>query len=581
MNRYLHFSLFYILIFFPLTAYGEEIKLKLDVTGLSKELKENVESYLSVRELKKDKEITVQKIKSAHRRAKKEILQALQPFGYYQPKVSSKLVEENNIWYASYKIEQGPATLITQLNVKVQGEGEKEKSLTSIAVAHELKVGERLEHSKYKAIKKNLYNAAFSEGYLDAEYAQNTIKIGDENQQAEITLILDTGPKYYFGAIFIEQEVLSRRFVKRYIEINEGDAFDSDKLLDLKFTLTDSGYFNDVEVIAQKDNSKDYHIPVVVRTHPAKPRKYSAGVGFGTDTGPRGNLGVEFRRFNKRGHKANINIRASAINSELSSQYTIPIRDITKDQFAINASASDEEFADGDGDSKKIAVGMSQNVDWFNWRRKLYVNLDQEDFTLGEDKDETTLLYPGITLSRSKADDALFTRKGYSLSIDFHGGVDSFLSDTSFFNTRVNTAGVLPITTKSRLLLRGQFGVVDADDFSELPPSQRFFAGGDRSVRGYDYQDIGPRDDNDENVGGKYLYAASIETDYLVYKNFGAAIFFDAGNAEDELSWDPQRGAGVGFRWASPVGMARLDFAFPLDGDDRGLHFHISIGPDL
>ncbi|MEJ2116176.1 MAG: POTRA domain-containing protein, partial [Gammaproteobacteria bacterium] len=167
MNRYLYLSLIYIFIFFPLSVHSEEIKIKVNVTGLNKELKENIELNLSIEQLKKDKKITVQKIKSAHRRAKKEIIQALQPFGYYLPKISSKLVEQNNIFHASYQIDKGPATLITQINVKVEGEGELEPELKSVVHGHELKVGERLIHSAYKTLKRNLYNVAFSEGYLD------------------------------------------------------------------------------------------------------------------------------------------------------------------------------------------------------------------------------------------------------------------------------------------------------------------------------------------------------------------------------------------------------------------------------
>ena len=581
MDKFARFLIILVVIMFPEFAKSEEIYVKVELEGLQDELKENVNSFLSIKQLEKEKQLSIQKIKSAHRRAKNEIQQALQPYGYYQPIITSKLIEKDNIWNANYIVEIGPPTLIKYIEVHVEGEGKEENKLLQIVDNLPFAVGERLDHSKYKKLKKKLFAIAYSNGYLDAEFKKNEILVGRDNQQAEITLILDTGSRYYFGSVSIEQDVLSRRFVNRYIDIKESEPFDPDKLLNLKFILSDSGYFNNVEVIAQKEKHKDFHIPVLIKTQAKKPRKYSAGIGFGTDTGPRGNLGIEFRRFNKRGHKANINLRASAIKSEISSQYIIPIKDITKDQFAFTAAASEEEFADGDGDSETLSIGINHNTDWLKWRRKLYLNLEKDNFSIGDDREDTTLFFPGLTLSRSSADDTLYTRKGYSLSFDAHGGFEDTLSDTSFFNTRINTAAVLPLSKKGRLILRGQVGVVDAVDFNLLPPSQRFFAGGDRSVRGYNFQDIGPRDDSGENVGGKYLYTASVETDYLVYKKFGGAVFFDAGNAEDELTWDPQKGAGVGLRWASPVGMFRLDFAFPLDGDDRGLHFHISIGPDL
>jgi translocation and assembly module TamA len=140
---------------------------------------------------------------------------------------------------------------------------------------------------------------------------------------------------------------------------------------------------------------------------------------------------------------------------------------------------------------------------------------------------------------------------------------------------------VLPLTQRSRLLLRGKLGVIQAAAFSDLPPSQRFFAGGDQSVRGYGYQELGPENSAGDVIGGQYLTVASIEADYLLYGNFGVAAFFDAGNAGDSFLPSLKKGVGIGLRYRSPVGMIRLDFAHPLDDPDNDFRIHISIGSDL
>src|SRR5699024_5872406 len=110
---------------------------------------------------------------------------------------------------------------------------------------------------------------------------------------------------------------------------------------------------------------------------------------------------------------------------------------------------------------------------------------------------------------------------------------------------------------------------------------QRFFAGGSSSVRGYGYQELSPTNDDGDDIGGQYLAEASIEADYRFYKDFYVATFFDIGNAANELSMDFKRGVGIGFRWASPVGMMRLDFAHPLDDPDTSFRIHFSMGPAL
>jgi translocation and assembly module TamA len=140
---------------------------------------------------------------------------------------------------------------------------------------------------------------------------------------------------------------------------------------------------------------------------------------------------------------------------------------------------------------------------------------------------------------------------------------------------------VLPLAERVRFLLRGEYGALDVDNLLPLPPSQRFFAGGDRSVRGYRYEQLGPTDTSGAVVGGKYLFTASAEVDYLFFRNYGAAVFYDAGNAANEPWPDLQRSVGIGMRWRTPVGMLRVDIAHPFDDPDDDYRLHLSIGTDL
>jgi translocation and assembly module TamA len=131
------------------------------------------------------------------------------------------------------------------------------------------------------------------------------------------------------------------------------------------------------------------------------------------------------------------------------------------------------------------------------------------------------------------------------------------------------------------LILRAALGAMIVDDFDALPPELRFFAGGDRSVRGFDYQEIGETNASGGVIGGKYLAVASVEYEYYFLENWGAAVFVDAGDAYSS-TLDPNVGAGIGVRWRSPVGIVRVDIAHPVVTDmDEKLRFHIIVGPDL
>jgi len=570
--------------------------LNVEITGIEDELLKNVEVFLSIAQAsaeqksgllesfefdkqEKKPELSERDIRRLHRLAEQEITQALQPFGYYEPKIDAKLEKVSGEWLATYTIDLGPPTILGIVEIQVNGEGGDDSSVKDVLNSTELIAGQRLDHSKYDETKSKLSDALYNAGFIDARFIQSEIKVYPANRKAEIYLIGESGPRFQYGPITVEQDILHPEFVSRFANIKQGDHFDSSKLIDFQLALIDSNYFSQVEILAERDNAVGNQIPVIVKTEPNKPQRYTAGLGFGTDTGPRITVGAEFRRINRWGHKFRTDIRASFIEQSINTQYLIPIRNIVTDNLAFTASASREKV--GDIDTNQFNIGSSLSENWLGFRRRIYLSLERENFDVGEGTQTSNLLIPGIQLSRISTADPLFPRRGYSATVDVHGGLESPLTETTFLHTSISARSVLSFTERSRLLLRGEFGMVQADTFSDLPPSHRFYAGGDQSVRGYSYQDLGPKNSDGDVIGGQYLAVASIEADYLFYENFGAAAFFDAGNAGDDLPPSPKKSIGFGLRYRSPVGMIRFDIAHPLDDSDDNYRIHISIGADL
>ncbi|GAL06930.1 uncharacterized protein YtfM precursor [Photobacterium aphoticum] len=123
-------------------------------------------------------------------------------------------------------------------------------------------------------------------------------------------------------------------------------------------------------------------------------------------------------------------------------------------------------------------------------------------------------------------------------------------------------------------------GAVFADNLEDIPPSMRFFVGGDNSLRGYSYQSVAPRDSGGKLLGGKYMVTSTVEYQYRVYGDWWGAVFYDYGAAwNDTPDW--LAGAGVGVRWASPVGPIRLDFAWGLDKEKDKFQIHFILGPEI
>jgi len=577
------------------TSVAAQPRVELVISGLDGPLEENIRAHLGIAQLvvqngllplpvlesgEARPEITESNVRRLHRRASTEIAQALQPFGFYEPVVvQAELTRDGDTWRASYRIETGPPTLLELVEIRISGPGEGDAAILKALQESRLRQGARLLHQDYESTKQALLQAALASGYLDAGFERAELRILRPQQRAEAYLLLATGPRYFFGPIHVEQDILDPDFVQGLVRIEPGAPFDTDALLKTQLALNDSGYFSRVEVLPQREAAVDHHVPVVINTEPSKPRRYAYGLGFGTDTGPRLSLATEFRRINRRGHSILADARFSEILQSIGAQYKIPIGNLVSDRLVFSSRADFETIAD-EGSSDRYTLGVSRNEAWGPLQRRLYLNYQHENFSLGEEDGSVDFFIPGFTLSQLRADDILFPRRGYSWSADLRGA-PGLISDTTF--ARIELAGqkVFPLGERGRLMLRSRLGGLSVADFSVLPTTERFFAGGDQSVRGYDYQQLAPTDDSGDVVGGKYLAVGSIELDYLFIGNFGAAVFVDSGNAADDFLPSPKTGAGIGFRWRSPVGMLRVDIAHPFDAPDDNYRLHITIGPYL
>jgi translocation and assembly module TamA len=569
---------FCVLLLVPLAARAAK-GVDVDITGIGDPLKKNVQLMLGLINESPKKQPSAAEVRRLYTQAPSEIKAALQPFGYYSPVIRSDLKQSGDTFKATFHVDAGPPTTVRNLEVRVQGPGKKNKSIQQALKGSKLANGKRLIQPDYDHLKDALQSAAQSAGFLDADYVKHRIAVHPEKQSASIQLVLDTGPRYYFGPITVKQDILAPSFIRKFDPIRPGDVFTTDRLLRLQLALRDSQYFSRVTSEVEKKKAVHHHIPVVLTAKASPSAHYMGSIGYGTDTGPRIGAGVLFRHINRHGHQFKANARLSAIKSQLSTQYKIPVGDVRTDYFAANGIVGNTHI--NDAHSFRQDLGVELNQSWLGGRRRLSLDYDHEHFYFGKEPARTTgLLIPGISYTRKIADNPLFPRRGYRLSLDAHGSAKALVSDTSFLSLDANIRAAFPLGKETRLLLYGEVGAIDASEFDRLPPDERFFTGGARTVRGYGYYELAPRDAAGNIVGGRYLDNASIEIDHLFIGNFGAAAFVDAGNVSNSFAPKPRTDAGIGLRYRTPVGMVRLDVAHTLN-DPRHNHWHlqISIGP--
>lgn len=563
------------------TLAGPASRIKVEIEGLEGELLANARAFLSIERYKDTADLTEAGVERLHGRARDELRAALRPFGHYRPEVEATLAPDARGWVARYRVDAGAPVRVRQLAVAIEGAGRDDPAFAAVLVEAPLAEGEVARHDRYEKLKRALLTAAEDSGYLEARFIEHALEVDPVAGEARVRLRLSTGERSYFGAISFEQDVVEQALLDRYVEFAPGEPFAMRELLKLQYALNDSDYFRLVEIEPQREAiGADRRIPVQVRLTGRERRKWTIGVGYGTDTGPRGTIGWEDRRINRYGHRARAELSDSEIKTELKYSYSIPLQRPASERLSFQAEAVEEQK--GDTLSRRTEFGARVDKTFGRMKQTLYTQFESERSEFPTDPDlRSQLLVPGVLWAHTRTDSPLFARDGERWTLDLHGASEAVYSDVTFFQYRLSGKLVRPIGERARFITRAEYARSLDASLDELPASQRLFAGGDQSVRGYGYASIGETDVNGLVIGGTEMATASVEVDRLFTERWGGALFVDAGDAVASSELDPKVGAGLGLRWRSPIGMLRLDLAWALDDQIEGWRIHFAIGPDL
>ena len=554
--------------------------VNVEISGIDEILEDNVRLYLSIEQQKNHPLLSDGRLARLHKKATQEISAALQPYGYYRPTINASLEKsDTGEWLASYEIDPGLPLPIAEFNFSVSPEMGQDPEFKQLIEQQSLQVGSVFTHLEYEAFKSSLAKLAAERGYFRAVFTDRRVEVDLEDYVARIYLDYDGGPRFRFGEIKLRQDVLRPEFLERFMPFQQGEAYSFDKVVELQHILNDTNYFQTVEVSPGEPLDDSNEIPIEVTLTPRKKNLYLLGLGYGTDTGARTKLGWQRPRVNDRGHRFDSEIRLSEVGYSLGANYRVPVLNPRTDQLVYSVSEVNEEVEDVDSDLR--AVGVSLNHSRGEWRETLALDYEREDFEIGNDDDETTLLVPGISWSRTWGKSFIFVLDGLRFDLALRGADEGLGSDVDFGQVASRLKFISSLNRNNRFIARGSIGSITTRDFEKLPPSKRFFAGGSQSVRGYEYKSLGPEDDSGDVIGAKRLLTGSIEFEHSLNDRWGIAVFYDVGNAVEDFDDELERGAGFGVRWKSPVGPVRIDLASALSDDGDPWRLHINIGPDL
>lgn len=550
----------------------------LEITGLDSAQEGNVRAYLSLS--KETCESPVWKISRLFKQAPVQIQQALRALGYYHPQITKSLSWEDDCWTSSFAIEAGPPMIITKLDIQVLGAGAGESFFTEFLQKYSLKIGDIVNHGDYETLKKDLQILADGKGYFDNFIAAKRLEVDPSLNQADIQLYLQTGQRYYISRIDIEKNALHMDFSRQYLEIEAGQPYDRGLIVKSHQLLDSAGYFKDIQLKYLKNQAEDYYAPLDVKLSNLPRHALSAGVGYDTDLGFRLSAGYRNRYLNESGHQFLSDLNLSLKKSSLVMEYLLPLSNPLKDRLSFFTGFTYENTVNVD--SRKLEMGVRLSNRFYGQ----LVLAEQLNFVYERFRNSTIdpyqttfMLVPGISLSNVRAKKNKQYLDGYKYRLELNGAHRSVGSAVSFIQTLLHVKFAYSTFWGGRLITRVDLGATAVDNFEDLPSSYRFFAGGDNSVRGYDYKSIGQRDQFGEVVGGRFLTTASLEYEQRIIENWSVAAFVDAGDAFSK-DINIKLGVGLGIRWYSLVGPVRIDIAMPSE-DPSDVHFHFSLSTAL
>ena len=606
-------------------------KVEIKVSGPDNDiLADNVRTSLALVDAV-GKDISARRLNYLLREAEAETREALEPFGYYAPTITiqrsdrgipedadardidpdadagdrdagdasggaqqRRQARRDRSLTVSIHVDPGTPVRVRGFILGVDGEADDDRSVQAALAAFAPRKGAVLDHTLYEASKSRVSRTLAGHGYFDADFAAHRVEVTRADLAADIDLRWTSGARFRLGGVTFSQApetIIRDSVLQKLVGWEDGKPYDEGELEKLRRSLVALDYFGLVEVMPQPElASGGKVVPVQVNLTPAPRSVYTAGLSYGTQSGAGVSTGVERRYLNSRGHKALAQLDYAQKRKALTLQYRMPAFAWLDGWYTASLQAADEQTDFLDTRRLEFVASRSgqfnQHLNLVAAAHVLRERWSYFDLTRSIPAYQyASFVFPSLQGEYIDVDDRLEPRRGASGTLLLRGGAGLGEASTNFMQVHASARWFHGFDADSRLLVRGELGHTFTGELVNMPPSLRFYAGGDRSVRGYGWREIGPRLSNGIGdtyaLGARNVVTASIEYERYFLGAWGAAVFVDTGSAFDGKRPDMRTGIGIGLRWRSPVGPVRIDIAHGLDQPDSPITLHLNIGANL
>lgn len=471
---------------------------------------------------------------------------------------------------------------LDERDIQISGEAAQDSEFQKI-LQNVPAQGSRLNHETYENFKSSLEKTAQARGYFDADWLYHRLEVYPTEHIADWRLGYAGGTRYRYGLIAFKNSQIREDYLTNMLRIKSGDHYLINDLSKLSSDFSSSNWFTSV-IVDPKVDEQNKTVNLDVLLQPKKKNDIEVGIGYATDVGIRLQFNWKKPWINSRGDSIELNSYLSQPEQSVEFGYKIPLKSNPLNYYyQLSASAERENQNDTSSTAANIGFQRFWNHET-GWAFSLGVKARYDAFEQANSKFNTLLVYPTASLNRTRSDKKRFPLWGDSQKLTINWGTRALGSEVNFYSAKISSAWVRSFYTNHRFYLRAELGYLKSSRFEQIPPALRYFAGGDMSIRGFGYKAVSPTAPDGKLVGGSHLATGTIEYQYQVYPDWWGALFYDTGLAAECYSrQELHSGAGVGVRWASPIGAIKFDLATPVKSphNNKEIKFYLGLGAEL
>ncbi|MDF1484850.1 BamA/TamA family outer membrane protein [Ramlibacter sp. H39-3-26] len=490
-------------------------------------------------------------------------------------------------------VEPGPRTHIAEAHVGFAGpiaaDGDAAAQRAGIENGWGLKPGQPFTQSAWDDAKAAGLRALTARRYPAGRLAGSQAAIDADAATARLDVQYDSGPLYRLGGVQVRgSERYDPVIAERLARLQRGAAYDQATLLEAQARLAASGYYDSVFLMLDTEAPDPLAAPVIAQVRDAKLQKAVFGVGASTDSGPRLSLDHTHNQLPLIGWRAVSRISLDRKTRLASTAWDAPPEE-NGWHWLTSALVQRETTGSYDVSSGRLRGGRGKSGDHID--RTYYLQYDYASNQGAESSSPSAAVSVNYGWTGRYFDSALEPTRGMGLALSLGLGSTLHAPREPYTRTYARWLGYQPLGSaeaaggearRSRLALRLEGGAVVARSAAPVPSTEMFLTGGDTTVRGYGYNQIGARVDGDRTFAGRYLAVGSVEWQRPIVRNgeataFESTVFVDAGAvANKPRDLQAKVGVGAGVRWRSPVGPMQADLAYGVDA--RRLRLHLRVG---